>query len=76
MNQIRTFLVGQNGPSNLCCLGITMENPSHAALVMPVYMQSLKSYIQDGDKEIDFLQSLKFIFQCATGYDFLIIYDS
>ena len=49
-----------------------MENLNHVALVMPVYMQSLKAYIKDERNEIDFLQSLKFIFQCATGYDFLI----
>ena len=52
--------------------GITMEDPKHAAIIMPLYNGSLHSYVTDSNKTMFLLQALKFMFQCSIGYEYLI----
>ena len=49
-----------------------MDDPTHAAIIFPHYMTTLKSYISDDSHVINFKQATKFIYECATAYDFIL----
>ena len=58
-------------------IGVTLEDDRHAAIVMPLYkLGSLEHYIKDTKNEIKFIQALKFGWQLALGFEYLVSKNS